>query len=295
MIFMGEPVVMQNYNDVLLSRGLLPGPLTKRMSASAGQAGYAFDFNPRGNLNPLLKAFAGETNSGLDTAQIFTYLQMDVGADSKAERVLNYLPAKGTGTAVQEDPAITVQPLGQGRVVVVTTSANAEWTSLPAKPAYVALMHELVSGSVNSGDGWMNLTVGETLVVPASLKLTSTPTLVDSNQRPVVLDSVPGNGAVAYQSEPIEKPGVYQLATGTRTLPIAVNVPSDEADVRTVNNATIKKVLGEIPIELEGDQLPVDSATAVTGEDYGWPLMLAALLLVGAECWMAMRFGHFRR
>jgi hypothetical protein len=131
--------------------------------------------------------------------------------------------------------------------------------------------------------------------VPASLKLTSAPTLVDASQRQLVLDSVPGNGAAAYQSAPIEKPGVYHLATGTQTLPIAVNVPSDEADVRTVNNATIQKALGEIPMELEGDQLPANSATAAAGEDYGWPLMLAALLLVGAECWMAMRFGHYRR
>ena len=31
------------------------------------------------------------------------------------------------------------------------------------------------------------------------------------------------------------------------------------------------------------------------GNDFGWPFMLAGLLLVAGECYMAMRFGHYRR
>ena len=31
------------------------------------------------------------------------------------------------------------------------------------------------------------------------------------------------------------------------------------------------------------------------GNDFGWPFMLAALIFVAAECFMAMRFGHYRR
>jgi hypothetical protein len=31
------------------------------------------------------------------------------------------------------------------------------------------------------------------------------------------------------------------------------------------------------------------------GHDFGWPFMLAALIFVAAECYMAMSFGHYRR
>jgi Mg-chelatase subunit ChlD len=301
MVFLGEPVVAQNYNEVLLSRGLLPGALAKRMNAGVDQGGFYFDFKPRGNLHPLLRVFEGEENSGLDTAQIFTYWQMDVKPDAKAERVLNYLPAKGTSSGPStnptqsEDPAITVHPLGSGRVVVVTTTANAEWTTLPVKPAYLPLMHELLSGSVSASDAWMNLTVGQKLEVPTNLKLTAALTLVDAAQKEVVLEPLSG-GPVGYRSGPINRPGVYRLVIGNQSMPIAVNVPADEADVRTVDNKAIKKALGDIDVELESDQLPAEvSGAASVGEDYGWPLMMAALLLVGAECWMAMRFGHYRR
>ena len=40
-------------------------------------------------------------------------------------------------------------------------------------------------------------------------------------------------------------------------------------------------------------RLASDSAKA--GTDFGWPIMLAAALLVASECFMAMRFGHYRR
>jgi hypothetical protein len=294
-IFMGEPVSSENYNQVLLPRGLLPGALTKRVTPSGDQAGFLFDFKPHGTLHPLLSLFANEEKSGLDTAQVFTYWQMDVKPESKAERVLNYLGV-GDPKTQAKDPAITMHPLGQGRVLVVTTTANAEWTSFPAKPSYVALMHELLAGSVGSGDRWMNLNAGEALIVPKSIKFTGTPTLVDPTQREIVLQPLPANGDGAYRSPPLDRPGLYRLSTGAAAIPIAVNIPPDEADVRTLDNAAIKKALGDAEMQLEGDTLPVTAADiSRAGNDFGWPFMLAGLLLVGAECFMAMRFGHYRR
>jgi hypothetical protein len=308
-VFMGEPVVAENYNQVLLPRGLMPGALTKRVSAASDQNGFLFDFKPHGSLHPLLSLFAGEEKSGLDTAQIFTYWQMDLKAEAKAERVLDYLGAGETNTTTRAttgtsargqaaaDPAITLHTLGQGRVVVFTTTANAEWTSFPAKPVYVALVHELLAGSISSGDRWMNLTAGESLAVPMAVKFTAPPVLVDANQREIALEAVAGGGAVAYRSGPLTKPGVYKLNTGTASLPIAVNVPPEEADIRTIDDAAIKKALGDAPeIQTEGDTLPPAALEANrAGNDFGWPFMLAGLLLVAGECYMAMRFGHYRR
>ena len=62
-------------------------------------------------------------------------------------------------------------------MVFVSTSANEEWITFTRKPVYTELVNELLSGSVNVGDSWMNLTVGDELSVPSSLKLTVTPTL----------------------------------------------------------------------------------------------------------------------
>jgi hypothetical protein len=32
-----------------------------------------------------------------------------------------------------------------------------------------------------------------------------------------------------------------------------------------------------------------------TGNDLGWTLMMLVLMLAAVECYLAMRFGHYRR
>ena len=211
--------------------------------------------------------------------------------------MLNYLPAEDAKTqaGTLPDPAITVQDDGEGRVVFVSTTANADWTSLPAKPAYVALMHEILAGSVSSGDGWMNLTVGDELQIPPTLRMTTAPMLKDPNQADIALEQATVNGVASYRSRSLSKPGLYTLATGDRSIPIAVNVPSDEADVRHVDSAVIRKALGDVDIDFQADHLPPLTASEDQANDFGWSFMLVVLALVAAECFLAMKFGHYKR
>jgi hypothetical protein len=308
MVFMGEPVDPQNYNSTLLPRKLLPGPLVKRVQAASDQKGFGFDFDPGGNLHPLLSVFKNQPNTGLDTAEVTTYWQVDVPPQSDVERVLNYQAAGATGatggaataaaaaTRPATDPAITVHSLGDGRVVFVSTTANAEWTTLPSKPVYVALVHELLSGSVRTGDAWLNRTVGQPLEIPAAVRLSATPTLLDPAKNPVVIEASEGPGGVTvYRSRPLVRPGVYTLSTGSGNLPVAVNVPRDEADVRTLPQEAIRGALGGIELTMRGAEVPAVTAAADTGNDLSWAFMLAVFALLAAECFMAMRFGHHRR
>jgi hypothetical protein len=277
--------------------------MAKRVSAGANaQQGYTFEFNPAGDVHPLLREFREYPQSGLDRAQVFTYWQIDVKPDAKVERVLNYVapPDAPETEKNRRDPAITLHNLGEGRVVFNTTTANPDWTTFPGKMAYVSLMHEILAGSVNPAEAWLNRTVGESIVVPTWLRLTAAPTLLDPQKQEVVIDqsTVSGGasgGAPVYKSQPLKRPGVYVLSTGTRTMPVSVNVPQDEADIRTVDNAAIKKAFGDIDLALESDQLPAEPISEVAGNDYGWSIMAIVLALVAVECFMAMRFGHYRR
>ena len=310
--FLGDQIATpDSYNKALLPLKLMPGPLTKLMSVGANPNGFTLDFRPHGNVHPLLDAFRDQEKSGLNTAQVFTYWQLDVPPDSQVQRVLNYLPPGTTADesaapadkvgksdkSDQRDPAITLEEIGEGHVVFITTSADASWTSLPAKPAYVALVHEILGGIVRTGDVWMNRLVGQSLELPPALQMTSAPVLVDWTGKELTIDQATNrDGQAIYRSQPLEKPGVYTLKTGSATIPIAVNVPADEeADIRTLDNSAIQKSLGGIPMELEGDQLPAEAIQQASGNDWSWALMLAVLLLTGLECLLAMRFGHYRR
>lgn len=307
--FMGPKVDGDEYNRVLLGgkRKLLPGKLAEKLSATAvSKDAFLFDFKPEGDLSTYLAVFKGEANSGLGTARVFQYWRLAV-SDPTTERVLNYLPAgqsQGAPTSgpaskdavATEDPAITVHTVGKGRVIFFSTTANADWTSFPAKPAYLTLMQELLGGTISSGDAWMNVSVGDPLVVPGSIGMTAAPTLTDGAKRDVPVQAITNAaGEQVYQSQPLRRPGVYRLSTGSQVYPIAVNVPADEADVRTLPEAALRKALGDVEFTAHEDQAPAESASLNANRDLGWSVMLLVLALAGFECFMAMRFGHYRR
>ena len=112
----------------------------------------------------------------------------------------------------------------------------------------------------------------------------------------IVLEQVQlPDGRSVYRSRPLDKPGVYTLSTGSRTIPVAVNVPDDEADIRPLDAAAIRNALGEIEMGTFDDQLPTLAETQQPASDFGWSVMLIVLGLVALESFLAMRFGHYRR
>jgi len=293
MIFMGQQVSTDAWNSVLYSRKLLPGKLVARKTMTAGGTAFTFDFRANSpTLHPLLSIFRGEEQCGLDSVPIEAYMQIDLDPQLKPDVVLRYMSGeKPTG-----DPAIIVHNLDRGRVVTVTTSASSEWNSLPQRPAYPVLLHELLAGTVSVGDRWMNLLVGQCLDVPPDLKLTAAPVLTDSSGKQIPLEAVPGDdGRVFYRSRAIDKPGLYQLNTGMTVLPIAVNVPADEADVRVLPVEAVRKALGDIDLAVFGDSLSEAEMARDDGSDLGWSIMAVVLALAAVECFMAMKFGHQRK
>jgi hypothetical protein len=291
MLFLADNILPDSYNELLLTRHLIPGPLIKRVLPSDGKSFY-FDFNPNAVLHPLLGAFAHQTDTGLETAQAFGYWQTDVPNDPQI-RVLNW---KSDGGAGVPDPAITQNSLGQGKVIFITTSANEQWITFTRKPIYTELVNELLSKSINLSDAWMNLTVGDRLVLPLSFKAAAAPGFSDPKSTPIALESVASaDGSSNYTSPPLTDPGVYTLTTDTGHFPVAVNLPAQEADVRTVDNAAIKSALGGIDLSMTDDQPVKLTSSAADKADWGWSLMLVVLGMIGAEALLAAGFGHPRK
>jgi hypothetical protein len=295
LVFLGQSISPENYNAVWLPRHLIPGPLVRPVLAGEGK-GFSFRFNPNGVVHPLLKAFAHHEATGLETAQAFGYWQADV-PDDPALRVLDWKRPDGAPAApgAKADPAVTEESVGRGHVVFVSTSADEEWVTFTRKPVYTELVNELLAGSVTGGDGWMNLQVGDPLRVPAMVRLTATPTLSDPGSTPIALaQTTAADGTITYVSPPLERPGTYALSTGAGTTPIAVNLPPEEADVRTIDNPAIRQALGGIDMTLNDDAVPAMQTAAAAGSDLSWSVMLLLFCLVGVDCHLARAFGHRR-
>ena len=297
-IWLGEAVGSDNYNSVLLPRGLLPGPLVRRVTAT-DESLIGFDFSPQ-SVHPYLAAFRGAARSGLDVPAIRQYWQVDLPTSAQADVVLRYLPPAPSAAG---DPAVVTWGLGDGRVLLVTTAAgDPDWTLLPLKDNYLAFVHELLGHAVGEtaggGVAWQTLTVGDRLVVPPAAQVSGEPALTGPDGQPVPLRrEIRADGVGVWQSGPLEFPGVYQLATGERTLPVAVNLAAAESDLRPLDEAGVVAALGDVDLTWSGDELPTPAALGAEQDraDFGWALLLAVLLLAGFECFIAMRFGRHRR
>ena len=91
---------------------------------------------------------------------------------------------------------------------------------------------------------------------------------------------------------------MYQLSTGGATIPVAVTVPAEAADVRTVDESAVRAALGGAELTFSDDQPPAIGASAAGGAaslDQGWNVMVLVLILAAGEAFLAMRFGHHRR
>lgn len=298
-IFVGPQTSAEIYNSTLLKHHLLPGPLVKRMvvpaAAAASGDGLKFDFDASRQLHPLLQPFYESQDSGLENARIFSYWQIDIPPGSSAQRVLDFQPFAGT---TRKDPAFTLHTLGRGRVIFCSTTADAndDWTAFPAKKAFPEVVLCLFLGTVSADDAWMNLSVGDSVNLPPGIKVVAAPRLRDvSGEEYAMKQGLTADGAPTYQSAPLLKPGIYTLSTGADSYPIAVNVPTEEADTREVEGQSISRALGGIDMTFEQDVVPEQPAQADQGRDFGWSLMLLVLGLVGAESFMAMKFGRHRR
>jgi hypothetical protein len=63
------------------------------------------------------------------------------------------------------DPLLIVRRFGRGGVVVMTSALDADWSTFPAKPDYVSLLHELIF-HLAAGKTARNVEVGTPLVLP---------------------------------------------------------------------------------------------------------------------------------
>ena len=281
-VFMGEGTSIELCNSVLLPLGLMPGKIASIMNLAEGQDAFRFDFRPDANLHPLLRVFRGQQNSGLSTARVWTYARVDVEPRLSPQRVLDF---------VAGDPAITVHSLGRGKVAFFATSADIRWTSLPAKTAFVALIHELLLGTVSSDDYWRNLAAGSRLEIPRRVLDGNQPALSDPQGRAVLLEPVGDDKPqIAAQSVPLTQPGLYRLQLDGRSYPISVAFPASESDLTHVDAAAIKKALGDVNMQQSQNELPSDYSSAADRGDFGWPLLLAALIILSGESFLAMWF-----
>ena len=141
---------------------MLPQPLGLRRTAAARpgtQAGETIDTRPAERLapidrrHPLLAGFSAG-GEGLASARFFQYELLEpVASDGGRTVILRY----ETGA-----PALVEAEIGAGRVLLLTTTVDREWTDLPIRPGFLPLIQEAARrlAGAPSGDAIATLVTG---------------------------------------------------------------------------------------------------------------------------------------
>ncbi len=268
--------------------GLLPGVLGPSVSGP----GDSVVFDPGQYAHPLLEIFRGLEGNGLSATVTLKYFRTT--------------PAPGSQVALaydSGDPAVLTRAFGYGRVLLVTTSLDARWTTWPIlSSSYLPMMHELVHHATSGSSGTRSHLVGQPLarslpvgggpgsvLDPAGNRIESTVGTLT-----VSLASTHRTAKQAVYTQTLQ-PGIYEFSLSTAsesTRLHAVNVDSVESNLSILEDGTERELL------LGGDTQVYsrwhDPSESIESDRAGRPLgrqcLGIALVLLVIELVMAWRF-----
>jgi hypothetical protein len=196
-------------------------------------------------------------------------------------------------------PFIVEGQFGRGRVLLMTTSLDADWNTLPLSSFYLPLMQSCVRYLAGGMLGDRNLSSGDAIVTTIPFR---------DNLRVTMDGPPPGMNNVPVQMLPVEhgfearftntaRAGRYNLriryGTETETIPFIVRAPSSESDLTSLGRDRmneLQSILKLRVIEAEGPAVTEMLAGARRRRELWMPLMLGVILLSLVEIVLARRW-----
>jgi len=280
--FLGDRVNAGLYNrDLFDGRpSLLPARLGKLQGENVSLDAATLS-------HPALQRFRGAQDVEISTAEFSKYFALTPKEGDKAVQVM----ARFTNGA----PAVVEKQFGLGKVIVVASTATTEWNTLPLKPAFLPLIHQLVAYLASGTDGTRNGAIGGPLVKPLPLSEAGRRVTISNPEggRTTLKPLVDDRGATVTLESP-RTAGFYRLAVqgGTQDV-FAVNRDTAESDLRSLGRDALKKLL---PAQWTWIGLNENLLSALSRTRQGielWRyLLFAALGLMVLETMLAQLFGR---
>jgi hypothetical protein len=254
---------IEAYNRVLFNdgKGLLPGPLVGVRRAASGQY-FTLVADEEAFKHPPLAAFRTEKEqASFATPRFGRYVRLDLPRNGPARRLFSFLPSDTGANPGPLDAAVVEWPRHRGRVIVFTSSLNADWNEWPRTLSYAPFIQEVLRFTVSGGTR-ATVQAGDPLeeYVPANfVGLSATVTHEDG----AALEPVPVVGqdeAGLIRVPAADRAGVYRMSVaGKPDALFAVNVPvvsptgGAESDLRRLTAADLRAAAPDADIQVVDD------------------------------------------
>lgn len=283
LITLGNMVQSDNYNRLLYrdANGIVPAWLGDSMSAqgTASQAIIGVDIN-----HPVFRFLRGRLDPVPDVT-INRHVPV-YGPSSTARNLI---------TMRSGEPLLIEQPAGRGRVLLLTTTIDADWTTLPLSGSYLPLMQSLTRYLASSQLPALNVRQGEPIVLNLEqVAEDQAPkiALPDGKQdamevRPSVLSA-----ELRYGKTQVSGRYAIKLKTAGKDSQwtFVVQRPAEESDLKPFaakDLATWQRMLHMDVLDSQSEEMARAVGRQRSGREVWLPLMLGALALMGVEMWFA--------
>jgi hypothetical protein len=261
-----------------VSADILPGAPGSPVDRSRGTAARlgALEYG-----HPLFEVFRGPRTGDFASARFYGYRDIT--------------PAAGVQTLARFDDgkaALVERRIGNGRVLMWTSTLDTIWTDLALKPVFVPFVHRVVRylGAYHEPKPWR--TVGD--VVDPALQA---PAARGADVSRVAL--TPSGGRISLDGDgpevlELSEQGFYEFRAQGRDndepVVVASNVDLTESDLTTLDpQEVVAAAMGRAGGRAAESSAPPSDEAQESAQHVWWYLLFAGLLLLGAETVVANR------
>lgn len=287
-IFLGRNAQPIDAFNEPLAQELLPGKLLRQARRPDGDLCLA----PQNYQHPILMAFRNQASAvPWSSFPVFRYWEL-------AE------PAAGTSVILPYSdgrPAIIERPVGNGRVLTVTTPVSDRptanpWNLLPVGEAwpFLILTNQMAAYLVGGGDQQWNYLAGQTVVLPVDAASQRSNYLLFSPDKlsfPVTADTK-RNVLTITATDQVGNYRVQAGGTAGVDLGFSVNYAIDQTRLDRLAEQELSGIFGPVKFRLAKtrEQIDRDIAMGRVGRELYPPLILLVALILGMEMVAANRF-----
>ena len=258
------------------SAGLLPGPFASAVDRSSDWGGTLayLDY-----VHPVFELFRGPRSGDFSSARFFRYRPLEA-----KEGVLARFD---DGTV-----ALAEKKIGQGHVLVWTSTLDTFWNDLALQPVFLPFLHQLVRHTAGHVETRPWYTVGEALDLSADAELAGEVAVIAPSGEKWRL-------AADRRGVELTMPGFYEvrrLQGGEAARLAAVNVDASESDLAALDP---EELAGAVTQAGQGRTTRRAEAAPTTADKEGhqalWRyLLMAALLFLAVETVLSNRLPASR-
>lgn len=276
----GDRLDLRYYNEALLP-ALLPGVRLLELRGDLKDGSTFFTLTPRVAGHAAFAGFRATPGEPLSGAQFWRVVAADAGPDGRV------LAEFGPGL-----PALIETENG----VLFTSSVDGRWNNFVTHGAFLPLFHQLIH-SLSGGEAAGGALVGQSLehvVDEAAVPTGAALTAEGPDRIALEVTARRGNQGLILTSAPVPAPGIYRLKAGEQLLnELPVNVDTRESDLTPVDASTLKSFFPDRTVRIiQPDEVVGETVRqARYGREYWREFLVAALLLLGIEAYLARRGG----